>query len=111
MVKRISCEQDLKSENATKWAEAVMQCQTRNPYCGADGYCHADGECFEKPEPLTLDQALERIETLTVELDAANVKINQMLSRLDREINVAKKLGKSERLFALRFVKTLINEK
>jgi predicted RNase H-like nuclease (RuvC/YqgF family) len=46
-MKRIPCEADLKSDNHEIWAAAVMECKTRNPYCGPDGYCHADGDCFE----------------------------------------------------------------
>lgn len=117
MNRGIPCEQDLQSENAVKWANAVMQCQAANPYCGADGYCHADGACFEhkENEPLTLDRAIQMIEKLTQELDEANVKVNQVITnqqkiiaRLDREVAQAKKLNKSERLFALQSVKNLI---
>lgn len=108
MNKRIPCEADLKSTIDTTWANAVMACETGNPYCGVDGRCHADGACFEIKE-LTLDQALVEIEHLKSELDKTRVKSNQvdalhssLIATLEREKDFALKQGKSERMFALR---------
>lgn len=114
MNKRIPCEADLQSSIDTIWANAVMACETGNPYCGADGYCHADGACFEVKE-LTLEQALVEIEYLKSELDKTRVKSNQvdalhssLIATLEREKDFALKQGKSERMFALRRCLTVL---
>ncbi|MBU3847830.1 MAG: hypothetical protein H9855_12820 [Candidatus Acinetobacter avistercoris] len=108
MNKRIPCEADLQSSIDTTWANAVMACETGNPYCGADGRCYADGACFEVKE-LTLEQALVEIEHLKSELNKTRVKCNQieashlnLIASLEREKDFALKQGKSERMFALR---------
>ena len=108
MSEHIPCESDLKSEIPETWANAVMCCKTKNPYCGADGYCHADGGCFEVKE-LTLDQALSEIEHLKTELDKTRMKSNQLnalhsnlIATLERERDFALKQGRAERSFALR---------
>ena len=105
---RIPTEEDLKSINAETWADAVMQCKSHNPYCGADGLCHSGGSCFIN-QKMTLEQAFQEILHLRKELDEARAKCNQvdalhlnLIARLERSKAMALKEGKSERLFALR---------
>ena len=105
---RIPIESDLKSVNDETWAIAVMQCKTKDPYCGADGFCHSGGSCFIN-QKMTLEQAFQEILHLRKELDEPRAKCNQvdalhlnLIARLERSKAMALKEGKSERLFALR---------
>lgn len=105
---RIPIESDLKSVNDETWAIAVMQCKTKDPYCGADGFCHSGGSCFVDQD-MTLEQAMQEILHLRKELDETRSKHNKisalhlnLISRLESSKDIAMKEGKSERLFALR---------
>lgn len=76
-MKRIPCEADLKSDNHEIWARAVMECKTKNPYCGPDGYCHADGACFEVKVSKT--EALEHsVNALSGEVKRLSSQLNAL---------------------------------
>lgn len=85
-MKRIPRESDLRSSNHERWAAAVMECKTRNPYCGPDGYCHADGDCFE-PEPVTRTQAMQgEIKRLNIELEKVKNRQAVLVAALEHHI-------------------------
>ena len=76
---RIPRESDLKSANAERWAIAVMECKTHNPYCGSDGYCHAGGDCFES---VSKTEALEHsVKALTAEVKRLGGDLEAMKTR------------------------------
>lgn len=85
-MKRIPRESDLRSSNSERWAIAVMECKTSDPFCGSDGYCHAGGDCFE-PEPVTRTQAMQdEIKRLNIELEKVKNRQAVLVATLEHHI-------------------------
>ena len=85
-MKRTPRESDLRSSNHERYATAVMQCRTHNPFCGVDGRCHAGGDCFE-PEPVTRAQAMQgEIKRLNVELEEVKNRQAVLVASLEHHI-------------------------
>lgn len=85
-MKRTPRESDLRSSNHERYATAVMQCRTHNPYCGSDGRCHAGGDCFE-PEPVTRTQAMQgEIKRLNIELEKVKNRQAVLVAALEHHI-------------------------
>ena len=106
---KIPCEHDLLSNDAETWANAVMRCETSNPYCGADGRCHADGACFAD-QTLTREQAILEVDRLAQDLyrakrenDHLRILPKSLIKHLEYALEQNKKEGKAERVFAIRY--------
>lgn len=106
---KVPCEHDLLSSDSEIWANAVLQCQGGNPYCGSDGYCHASGQCFVDQD-LSREQAILEVSRLSQELYSLKQKNERMLTSyhsLIQQLEVALQQnidqGFSERVFAIRY--------